>query len=46
MTRWDRRVPFVVFPPFVEGAIGSDVETLFRGRSFCKSVAYVGSEDE
>ncbi len=33
-------------PPIIESPVGTNVETLFRGRSFRKSIGYVGAVDE
>ena len=40
------RVTFVVLPPFVKSAVGINVEALFWGRSLCKCVAHIGTEDK
>jgi len=39
-------VIFVVLPPFVESAVGTNIEALFWGRSLCKCVARVVTEDK
>ena len=36
---------FVVLPPFVESAVGTNVEALFWGGSLGKCVAHVRTED-
>ena len=40
------RLTFVVHPPFVEGTVWANVESLFWGRSLGKCVAHVRAEDK
>jgi hypothetical protein len=44
MTWWDGRVAFVILPPFVKGAVGTNVKALFGWGSFSKCIAYIGAE--
>jgi hypothetical protein len=46
LTRWDGRVAFVILPPFLKDAVGTDVKALLGWGSFRKHVAYVEAKDK